>query len=680
MSKDETLSLEDFRKAMLVEQPDSELNWRSPDEFILQNVSAQNEEDALRRIGLKMASLQQELTSASLALAPIDLALSSTLPEFQVQPSDALDTIAQLQLELAKCNAGLVGSDGLFAVEFQEQVDKQQRMERVGNLKRLLEALDQLANHQRLGAEFDLQLEQGDFLQACDSIQAMESCTAHLSQIQSSSSSNNGNSGEDSVSASQVAKACRVQWKIRRIALFARLDEAFKQALVFDPIKREFKIALDVVTPASPTPVRLERVVEAMQVLRILTNRLVERVLPKLVDMFLNPLLEGSDGNAFELQVNSTNINLPSISLVPFAEGENHGDDVGHVLENVQKLVRFVWSELFNRDSKLMVQLNLQSKLNPMLKTKLKLAIPQRFQDLPKFRIGVLDRVTKFDQDLMRMGCLGDRDEKLAQFVSEVDINFAKRLREQVAWECKQMLANTYLVEQRVDQAVEPDFFLGLGSFSVPGDMLISKAVREVVYIANRSLEDATKANEFSPTCMQFLVKASRDCFDLTKILLPFLRRQDLSCNPRVAMVHRNDLSYLAHHLVLLSHRHPDLSGLLITVDLAPPFFDDADRVFLAEVTLRSNEIEQNFTLSSFDGDYLAKIATKAEAIIKSWTETGLPKPLMEQAKASMGDALCHGAFSAICQHAGNLLVNDKDKRILLRKLTQFMEPICTRF
>jgi hypothetical protein len=154
----------------------------------------------------------------------------------------------------------------------------------------------------------------------------------------------------------------------------------------------------------------------------------------------------------------------------------------------VQTLARFLWAELFNRDDKLMQQLGLYASLAPLVKQVLKCVLPRSFKDLPVFRASVSDRVVKFDQELLRIGCGSEAEENFAAFVSGMDVTFAKRLREDVAGKAREAIVSSVPStlpnapgSQRVDEeGEEPAFFVGPGNFALPGEMRISRAAREV--------------------------------------------------------------------------------------------------------------------------------------------------------------------------------------------------------
>lgn len=599
--------------------------------------------------------------------------------DFLLHGSDDVARVKQLKVELRQAADKLVSPQSLYKFENDSQESMMKWKTKMLLTEDLVKALEILAEFQEKCEDFDKEVDSARWLVAAELGDELDKLCGSLSRISSSSSS------ADTVSASRVAKSCRTQSRTRRSALVAKLEEAFARAVKIrstngDDLKSEICISLEVKADTSKGShaVRLEEIVEAMRLCKTVTVALQDRVAVPFNESFLIMLMTRTDSGKTAYTVNESPAAPNDITTYLRLERKNPNASQTRIqacietLNSVEMAIRFVWANVLNRDSTLMKSINVYPLISSMLKIALRDAIPETFKELNDYAI-VVERVLTFDQELARMGA-GCSGERLFDTISDVQASFAKRLRERFAVRVRSAIKSTDLLSSsdRVDHGQEPEFFVGEGDFCVPGEMRISKCAKRVVEIAEEALVESLSApNE---VCAQALIRASRDAFEMFRAVASFLRRKEMETNSRSAMLHRNDCDYLAHHLVLLGLRHratANKSPVIITVDLAPAFFEEADEIFDAELDLRCKEIELSVRLDDLD-----QSLNKADAVAKAWRDV-LPKSLSQTTDARIGEALAEGVFQAVCR--STVVAGPTEKRGLLKRLIQFGDAVKAR-
>jgi len=677
--EDITLELNELRAALLERQEEENEApiWHSnnlADDSFLRLATTVDVEALLESISTRSSRLKNELSAAALALAPGDTT------SFAAAPSDALGTINSLKADLSRCSAELVSNTSLSKFEAEEIAARDTRLGRIARLEQLLNALQLLASHQRYCDDFDKKLELGQVVEATQILQALDDCTTAMAKISSMAGAAGGKNAS-TMSASRVAKAARVQAKSRRAALQARLDEALLYALQFDASKHELQLFLDAKSERLQNSIRLESVIEALKALKILNQRLQERIAQPLLKHFLQPIL--SDPVRFNVEQDLSYPNRPVLRLKPVSKSSTEQPTTTvqtchKVLSDVLTILRFVWAEVLNRDLGLNQQLGLYTQIESLLSNVLRNAVPDSYDELRSFEDDMSTHAARFDQELERIGGSTKSSTKLSQFLADVEVSFARKLREKYAERVRSVVRSGEDLHgsERVDEGEEPEFFVGSGEFSVAPEMRISKCARKIIVIANEALREAVTAPS---VCTEALIKAARSCFDLFRALVPYLRKDEMLVNPRCAMLHRNDCDYIAHHLVLLSHRHRKVKGF-VSVDLAPYFFEDAESTFQKEVAMRCKQIEDACCGGGDAGaatiDF-SQILSKSDAVYKAWNEV-LPHWLAERTRARLGESLVDGVFKAVCSKNVNI-ASLPERRALLKRLLQFSEAVKTR-
>ena len=669
---DVTLELGKLKATLLERNEEIENNasgWYEnnvADDSFLRIATLDGLDSLIESISSRISRLRNDLSAAALSLAP-----NSDTNSFAASPLDAVETLVRLKQELDQCANELVSQNSLSKYEAEELKARQERSERIIRLENLVSALNLLASHQRYCAEFDRYLESGNVAEAVRIVDLLDACSLQMAKLAFTNAANSKNTS--TLSATRVAKTARNQCHARRSSLQAFLDDALKTAINFDLEKQELTIKLNTKSERLQQDVRFEKVIEALRAMQLLESRLKDRVVQPILNMFLIPLIKNS--NQLCLEQDLEHSDLPCLRLKHIAQQQQQqpvqNKPCQKVLDDVLTVLRFVWSEVLVRDSVVNTNLNLFANIESLLKDVLRDAIPDTFQELAHFTEDIVERVAKFDQELERIGAIGNHSPKLVEYLSNVEVTFAKKLRERYAERVRIVLREDLQVCQRVDEGEEPEFFIGNGEFAVPADLRVSIAIRKVVSIANEALVEA-EAEAVPSVCSQALIQACRSSFDMLRVIVPFIRKDEIQTNPRCAMLHRNDCDYIAHHLVLLSHRHRSLRSL-ITVDLAPYFFDDAEDTFRKEINIRCAQIEAMFQQPNGFEEF-SDILTRSDAIYKAWSDI-LPQHIVETTRSNLAEALANGVFQAICSAD----VSDLEKRTLLKRLTRIAEAVKAR-
>jgi centromere/kinetochore protein ZW10 len=229
----------------------------------------------------------------------------------------------------------------------------------------------------------------------------------------------------------------------------------------------------------------------------------------------------------------------------------------------------------------------------------------------------------------------------LTAFLRDIDTHFARKTRQRLLVQARELLVSDYHNSVEVTDATECCSLGGSaassgtgggnpkkkkgsmaaeddeGLFSLP-QCRVSVNAKKLVEMAHHTLMeacaaggggtkgDAEGANETAGTaggegarCAEVLFHTARDILNLFRALVPTVHADALVNEPRLSALCHNDCTYLAHHMLMLGHQYrdrlpPPLNRTMVgTVDLVPAFRQLGSRVLLTQVEQQRGRLLQ---------------------------------------------------------------------------------------
>jgi centromere/kinetochore protein ZW10 len=225
----------------------------------------------------------------------------------------------------------------------------------------------------------------------------------------------------------------------------------------------------------------------------------------------------------------------------------------------------------------------LPDMFDQILKNFMTKMIPEHSNELVEY-LAVIDKTVKFEEELDALGFSSASDPRvLSQFAKQVDRHFAKKKRRGILAEAREIIVhadhNTTTMQFSTEKGpIEGEYVANSSSgssmdesvFALPKVQVSTTAVK-LIDLADIVLQEAC---ESTPACADNLYGATRDMFDMFRSLSMGCQGANLVNIPQLGLLFHNDCMYLAHHLLILSHRYkpklPDpLNKKASFVDLA---------------------------------------------------------------------------------------------------------------
>jgi centromere/kinetochore protein ZW10 len=485
----------------------------------------------------------------------------------------------------------------------------------------------------KLFATFDTALEDGKYGEAADSVKEMgEALESTQQQVDAPDK--------------KVIKLVKTEYRRKRNRLCCRLEELFGLLLTFDANSLHVTNELGGVTGHTHyhNPATIPAVLSALETVGLLSAKLTSFV-SDLRTHVLNSLFSDPSLTAYISRTKQTS------TLKCALGGKKSGDDDDGdavlaptvMFERLSQVVKYMHDDVFAKDKRVMQALGTllwtgADGLSIVLLRAMDESLPEKMYidgALGSYQEVVM-RSEQLEKLLFSTGFLSETSSSQGQgqrssltaFLHEIDTHFARKTRQRLLVQARELLVGDYHNSVQVTDATERCSLGGTGGsggrggakpqkkkgslsaedddglFSLP-QCRVSVSAKKLVEMAHQTLIEAcaaggTKAGQEGveesagsgegARCAEVLFHTARDILNLFRALVPTVHADALINEPRLSALCHNDCTYLAHHMLMLGHQYrdrlpPPLNRTMVgTVDLVPAFRQLGSRVLLTQV------------------------------------------------------------------------------------------------
>jgi len=391
----------------------------------------------------------------------------------------------------------------------------------------------------------------------------------------------------------QIFAQVKEQYKRKRNSLKCKLEELFKQAIVFGSCKLTVTRELDV---ASRT-IDLCVVLEALQALGWLEER-VDTFTEKVRATIFEPILKRAKSKVERSQTRTVwvleceeEVDAPA-QLQPtrlFGNILAVVNFLAEVFEPVEEVVAHAGRTLWTG----------QGLCSTVIEECMMKSIPDTEEALEEFR-PVVQETKEFEHQLLALEFIGQDQLLLTGFMGDLDRHYVEKKRRHFLTQARSLIVmdGNYSTVTVGEQALQDVPETAEGLFRLP-QCKISTRAKEISSMVRDALEEA--AGSPSPQNQAVLYGAARDVLDLFRAIVVARHASTYETVPSLCAVFHNDCIYLAHLCLTLGHEfkarfQAPLSQTATFVDMVPAFRQLAERYFGVNMDKQRQELDAHLT------------------------------------------------------------------------------------
>ncbi|KAI3874884.1 hypothetical protein MKW98_019457 [Papaver atlanticum] len=234
-------------------------------------------------------------------------------------------------------------------------------------------------------------------------------------------------------------------------------------------------------------------------------------------------------------------------------------------------------------------------------------AIPDDASKLAEFQ-KIIELTTEFEaalKDLMFISVADHKDEKLSNFVQNVEVHFAARKKKEIMANARNLLLlfdstnrSGYTIKPPSSKAHEVAGIISenpVGLLFLPDRCIISKAASQLMELVHQALQDVCLSS--ARVAVEFY-HAARDALFLYEAIMPVKLEKQLDNVTQIAALVHNDCLFLAQEVLGLAFEYrPDFPSYIkeqaVFVDIAPRFHQMADEILHKQIQLVCMNLEK---------------------------------------------------------------------------------------
>ncbi|TYZ59457.1 hypothetical protein PybrP1_002453 [[Pythium] brassicae (nom. inval.)] len=571
--------------------------------------------------------------------------------------SDALvGAVEQLQLGGAAPQARLVHS-----FTHRERLKRQ-----MAQASAMISLVDKLTHVDRLLGDIDALLDERQLVGAARAVVEAQRLLAALVAEEAAA---RGGDNQDHTAAQDdnITRLIELQLLRKKSRLVRQLKQIFATAIVWkDGALRVSKARSDaaggVLSAGGSLPPGADEPLGDFWKACEVTGELPERLkdLAKaVVQHLIKPALRGASASTRV----SRDAGSASLKLVRAGDGGSAASpspaksevaQVAAKCSSVVSILYFLHAEVFASDPELMGRLGaflwkIPGNLEAQLMTLLQEKIPQDAAALSSYRDAVIVGVRELEDKLLAIGFSACVDSQLRSFVQQLQELYAKKRRQSVLSQGRDMMRRGYNDSVKITGATERcnlEASVGSGkkdkggagaaaaavsmaggvddvesgAFQVP-NYRVSTCAHDVVELAHQTLIEGCTSE---PKCASLLFQTSRDLLVLFRAVVPTLYESDIANDPRACMLFHNDCLYASYHMLtvghLYKHRLPvPLNRTGTMIDMVPAFREAGEKALVAYARAQTDELALGLAVLPAFGDADADAAaSRIEDFVKS--------------------------------------------------------------